>query len=234
MFDGRGCEGRPSPRSRLSQATEMPTLTFGIEVHMGNPGYDLDGDAAVGAIGTDITERKRAEETVRRLAAAIEGLSENFALYGPDDRLIMCNRNYRELNKSIAGATVLGVTFKEHLRAMVRHGLAPQAVGREKEWIKERMERHRNPRGPSLWTAADDPGRSGLPVHVKGIGPTGLRERRHAGLQPARQANGQRLRGELQRQRSARMPWSALVHGCGRRAKKDRRLAQRVQRSETP
>ena len=148
MFDGRGCEGRPSPRSRLSQATEMPTLTFGIEVHMGNPGYDLDGGAAVGAIGTDITERNSAEETVHRLAAAIEGLSENFALYGPDDRLIMCNRNFRELNKSIAEATVPGVTFKEHLRAMVRHGLAPQAVGREKEWIKERMERHRNPRGP--------------------------------------------------------------------------------------
>ncbi|MBI1986640.1 MAG: PAS domain S-box protein, partial [Rhodospirillales bacterium] len=112
------------------------------------PIYDLDGVAAVGAIGTDITERKRAEETVRRLAAAIEGLSENFALYGPDDRLIICNRNYRDLNAAIAEATRPGVTFEQHARAMVEHGLAPQAVGREEAWVRERLERHRNPGGP--------------------------------------------------------------------------------------
>ncbi len=112
------------------------------------PIYDLDGIAAVGAIGTDITERKRAEETVRRLAAAIEGLSENFALYGPDDRLIICNRNYRELNVPIAHATMPGTSFEEHVRALADAGLVPQARGREEEWVRDRMERHRNPGPP--------------------------------------------------------------------------------------
>ncbi|MBI2585418.1 MAG: PAS domain S-box protein [Rhodospirillales bacterium] len=126
------------------------TLEDGVHTYLTVkfPIYDLDGMAAVGAIGTDITERKRAEETVRRLAAAIEGLSENFALYGPDDRLIICNRNYRDLNAAIAEATRPGVTFEQHARAMVEHGLAPQAVGREEAWVRERLERHRNPGGP--------------------------------------------------------------------------------------
>jgi len=112
------------------------------------PIYDLDGIAAVGAIGTDITERKRAEETVQRLAAAIEGLSENFSLYGPDDRLIMGNRNYREINAPIAEATQPGVTFEAHTRATVARGLVPQAKGREEEWVRERVQRHRNPGPP--------------------------------------------------------------------------------------
>ena len=97
---------------------------------------------------TDVTERVRAEEDARRLAAAIEGLSENFALYGADDRLIVCNEGYRRLNRRIAKATTPGTSFEEHLRAMVEKGLVPETDGREEEWIEERLERHRNPKGP--------------------------------------------------------------------------------------
>ncbi|MCH7831725.1 MAG: PAS domain-containing protein [Proteobacteria bacterium] len=112
------------------------------------PIYDLDGISGVGAIGTDITERKQAEEDVQRLAAAIEGLSENFALFGPDDRLVMCNKGYREVNETVAESVKPGVLFEDHVRALVEKGLVPEAVGREEEYIQARMERHRNPGGP--------------------------------------------------------------------------------------
>ena len=105
-------------------------------------------DGGVVVTETDVTERVRAEEDSRRLAAAIEGLSENFALYGPDDRLIVCNEGYRWLNRRIAKATTPGTSFEEHLWAMIEKGLVPEAAGREEEWIEERLERHRNPRGP--------------------------------------------------------------------------------------
>ena len=96
----------------------------------------------------EITERKKAEQVTRRLAAAIEELSENFALFGPDDRLVMCNKGYREINEAIVETTTPGTLFEDHLRVMVEKGLAPEAVGREEEWLRERMERHRNPKGP--------------------------------------------------------------------------------------
>ncbi|MCH9053190.1 MAG: transporter substrate-binding domain-containing protein [Proteobacteria bacterium] len=100
------------------------------------------------ALQEEITERKEAEKDVSRLAAAIEGLSENFALYGPDDRLVMCNQGYSQLNEAVPEATRPGVSYEEHMRAVVAKGLAPKAMGREEDYIRERMELHRNPTEP--------------------------------------------------------------------------------------
>ena len=96
----------------------------------------------------EINERKHAEENARRLANAIEGLSEIFALYGPDEKLVICNENYRRLNEAIPEATRPDVSYEEHMRAVVDKGLIPKAIGREEDYIRERMERYRNPTGP--------------------------------------------------------------------------------------
>ena len=103
----------------------------------------------------DVTDRKRTESNIRRLAAAIEGLSENFALYGPDDRLVICNKGYRDLNEAIAETTEPGIPFEQHARALVAKGLVMEAVGREEEWVRERMKEHRNPGGPFEVTRQD-------------------------------------------------------------------------------
>ena len=107
---------------------------------------------AVAIILTDITERNRTVESLReseeKFRAVVEGLSENLALYGPDDRMIICNKGYREINKAIPEATTPGTSFDDHARAMVENGLAPEGVGREEEWLRERLERHKNPKGP--------------------------------------------------------------------------------------
>lgn len=73
-------------------------------------------------IGTvqDVTQHRQIEENARRLVAAVEGLSENFSLYGPDDRLILCNEEYRKINKKISEATQPGILFEDHLRARVK------------------------------------------------------------------------------------------------------------------
>jgi PAS domain S-box-containing protein len=100
------------------------------------------------ALTEEIVERMRVEEDLRRLANAIEHLSETFALYGPDDCLVMCNQKFRELNQDVAETTVPGVTFEDHLRVLVAKDMLPEAIGREDDWIRQRLERHRNPQGP--------------------------------------------------------------------------------------
>ena len=66
------------------------------------------------------------EKDARRLVAAIESLSENFALYGPDDRLIVCNKGYRTLNKDIPEASKPGTLFEKHIRASAENTLSPK------------------------------------------------------------------------------------------------------------
>jgi len=92
--------------------------------------------------------RKKVEEQNRRLAIAIESLSELFALYDRQDRMVLCNRGYREINRLVAETILPGRTFEEYIRAALAKGLYPETAGREEEWFEERMERHRNPKEP--------------------------------------------------------------------------------------
>lgn len=86
--------------------------------------------------------------TEQQLALAIEALSEHVVLFDAQDRVVIANRAWRELNKDIVEFTEPGTRFDDNLRAAVEKRLVPEAVGREEEWLRERMERHRNPRGP--------------------------------------------------------------------------------------
>ncbi len=96
----------------------------------------------------DITETKRAEETMRQLHSAIEVVVEPITLYDADDRIVFCNKKYRALNSAVPETFEPGTTFEQHLRAVVARGLIPEATGREEEYVAQRMERHRTPRGP--------------------------------------------------------------------------------------
>lgn len=113
------------------------------------PLFDKSGKPShVVTVGVDITERRRMEESALRLAAAMEAISELFVIYDADDRIIATNQRFREFNRSATAGTMIGITFEEHVRRNVAAGLIKDAAGREEEWIAERIEHHRNPRGP--------------------------------------------------------------------------------------
>ena len=101
-------------------------------------------------VGTvqDITERIESETMARRLSEAIEVFSGCVALYDAEDRLVFCNAPYRELNREVLETLVPGLSFEEHLKAILAKRLVPNAIGREDEWLAERLEHHRNPEGP--------------------------------------------------------------------------------------
>lgn len=108
------------------------------------------GGKVIRLVGTaqDVTDRRRAENRSRSLFEAIEQFSDVFALYDSDDRMVQSNQRHRDLNSAVVGLTEPGVPYEEFIRGVVRAGLVPEAEGREDEWIRERLERHRNPGTP--------------------------------------------------------------------------------------
>jgi len=87
---------------------------------------------------------KRARQ---QLIDGFEGLSDGFALYDGEDRLVVCNSRYRELFGLHPDLLRPGTPFVDILRAHVGAGRVAAAVGREEEWIAERLAQHRDPHG---------------------------------------------------------------------------------------
>ncbi len=84
------------------------------------------------------------EEDIRRardlLRDAIESLSEGFALYDDDRRLVMCNQRYKDMNAAVADILEPGLDWEILMRETARRGVYFEAIGREDEWIRDRLE----------------------------------------------------------------------------------------------
>jgi class 3 adenylate cyclase/PAS domain-containing protein len=92
----------------------------------------------------------------QRLVDAIESISEGFALYDSDDRLVLCNSQYRDIMyPGIADVIVPGSSFEAIVRGATERGLVADAKGREEDWIAKRILQHRNPGGPHVQQRAD-------------------------------------------------------------------------------
>jgi len=104
-------------------------------------------DTAIAVQETNLEEIRAAR---RRLSDAIESISEGFTLFDPDDRLVLSNSRFSELLYPDSQAPTQGTTFEEMIRSAALEGHIHDAVGREEEWIKQRLEQHRNPTGSHI------------------------------------------------------------------------------------
>ncbi len=95
-----------------------------------------------------ITEEIEAKQRGDRLTSAIENFDELFVLWGPDDRLVVCNQQFRDINTKVIHSIQTGGLFEDHIRAAMAAGLYPDAEGWEEEWIQTRLRQHRNPGPP--------------------------------------------------------------------------------------
>lgn len=95
----------------------------------------------------DITDQKRAERQRSRslelLNDAIESLSEGFALFDAEDRLVTCNSRFLELNAPHQGVFEPGVTWLDAARARAEKGFFPDADGQVDAWLEERLRRRK-------------------------------------------------------------------------------------------
>ncbi len=88
--------------------------------------------------------RKR-EEAEQMLLTSINALKDGFVIYDADDRLVLCNEVYRQYYEKSAHMMVPGTPFEDIIREGVRNGQYSDAIGREEEWIAERIKAHREP-----------------------------------------------------------------------------------------
>lgn len=116
----------------------------------GLPRFDPASGEFMGATGIakDITDLIRVEQSNVRLADAIEVLSGYFALYDEDDKLVISNARFRQLNKDLGDVAHPGSLFEDLLRAEVRSGRYPEAVESSEDWIKRRLARRKTTSGP--------------------------------------------------------------------------------------
>ena len=94
-------------------------------------------------------QRQQAEAQARRaqtqLGEAIEAISEGFVLYDADDRLVICNRRFKEMYADLPIQIQAGTQYETILRAVAATGLIPAASHDTETWVADRLERHRNP-----------------------------------------------------------------------------------------
>lgn len=147
--------------------------------------HAIDGDRVCLAI--DITSEMR-------LRAAIEAIPDGFVIFDRDERLMICNQTYRRIYAPLADLIHPGTRFEDLLRAGLAAGMHGDALGREDEWLSERIAEFRSASGDfeqhfadGRWIRAKDHptpdgGRVGLRTDI-----TSEREARST-LQAAREA----------------------------------------------
>jgi len=96
----------------------------------GKPHYDRSGRfSGYRGVAEDetaeIEARRHAEAAEARLIDAIESLSEGFALFDAEDRLVLCNQTYRHPSVNRGMHIVPGASFEDIIRINVSMAMSP-------------------------------------------------------------------------------------------------------------
>jgi PAS domain S-box-containing protein len=97
-------------------------------------------EAAARAEGRDVSEKLA--DANRRFMNAMESISEAFAIYDADDRLVHLNSHFRALFGRDWRSPLLGRTFEDLVREEIAQGLYPEAAGKEEAFLQERLRNH--------------------------------------------------------------------------------------------
>jgi len=101
--------------------------------------------------GPDDTSAEDADFSLEsELLNAIEAMTDGFILYDKNDRIVAFNQRQKELFPSASTALKIGNYFEDILRAQAERQQIDKAIGREEEWIRERIDNHKNPSGPII------------------------------------------------------------------------------------
>jgi PAS domain S-box-containing protein len=115
----------------------------------GLPIFDEDGTfQGYQGIATDITAQVEAEHEARLLADTIEEFSESLVLWDKDEKLVVANRRFREINADIPDFVTPGTRFRDHIAAVAAGGLARPVDMTIDDWLERRIAHFKNPIEP--------------------------------------------------------------------------------------
>lgn len=109
-------------------------------------------------IGADVTREVEARALAKRSEAllrdAIESLTEGFALYDADERLVLCNSRYRDIYPLTKHMVIPGIRVEELFQAAAQ--CRQIQFDSPEEWVADRLRRFRDPGGPFEQRLSDD------------------------------------------------------------------------------
>jgi PAS domain S-box-containing protein len=92
---------------------------------------------------TQPPRRRSSKLTLSRLTDVVDHFGEAFVLWDADDRLVLCNRKYREFFALSAELMTSGNSFEQILRGAAARGQYVDAHIDPEGWIQERLRRRR-------------------------------------------------------------------------------------------
>jgi diguanylate cyclase (GGDEF)-like protein/PAS domain S-box-containing protein len=97
---------------------------------------------SVSSVEVAQAEARRAEE---RLRMALDALPEGIVFLDADGRYVLWNKRYAEIYSGSADLFAVGERLEDTLRVGVARGNYPEAIGREEDWLQERLSLLANP-----------------------------------------------------------------------------------------
>jgi two-component system, sensor histidine kinase len=79
----------------------------------------------------------------RQLQQAIDAIGEGFILYDQDDRIVLCNRKYRQIFPELEHLLTPGTHFRDIIQYAAEIGVIVESVTDPQAWIASRVSSHR-------------------------------------------------------------------------------------------
>ncbi len=117
----------------------------------GKPIFDNNGVfTGYRGIGAEVTVEVEAQNKLDQASeiinTALGALGEGFALFDKYDRLVTCNKTFRDCYPSLRRVIRRGVRFAKLAEAMAERGQVSGARRRKKAWLEQRLAAHADPK----------------------------------------------------------------------------------------
>jgi diguanylate cyclase (GGDEF)-like protein/PAS domain S-box-containing protein len=107
---------------------------------------------------------EEAEGNHARMVEAFEHLESGVILYGSDDRIVFCNRRFREIYREVVDLLVPGTLYADVARTFYQRGYEHRTNLDEESYVRARLEKHLDPDdadyeyllGDDVWVLVSD------------------------------------------------------------------------------